>query len=256
MIQITKDRNGKLFMKAKFDLSVDENLFIVRRNIVDYIWKSAKLDGFDVTLLETEAIYNGISVANIKITDIIAVNNLKHAWQFVLDTIECPTDYSYICELDRIISGDMIKPYVSSEMDIKNALNEIKKIESPTERSSTIMLYCMRTQMFVDGNKRTSMLVANHEMIMNGCGVISVPIEYQPEFTKLLVKFYETNDMETIKQFVYDKCIDGLDMRTQEKSINEAIAKNPSLLKNRYDIKSITEEYKKYHSIKKNKPTF
>lgn len=235
-----------MHMEAKFDLSVDENVFIVRRNIVDYIWKSSKLDGIDVTFPETEAIYNGISVSNIKIADIIAVNNLKHAWQFALDTIDCPTDYFYIRELDRIINGDIIKPDVSSEIDIKNAFNKFQKIGSPTERSITMMLYCMRTQI----NKRTSMLVANHEMIMNGCGVISVPIEHQPEFIRLSVDFYETGNTETIKQFVYDKCIDGLDMRTQEKSINEAIAKNPSLLRNRYDIKSITEEYKKNHSIK------
>lgn len=68
---------------------------------------------------------------------------------------------------------------------------------------------------------RTSMLAANHEMIRNGCGIISVPIEIQPEFTKLLVKFYETNDMSAVKQFVFDNCIDGIDMETQRKYVEK-----------------------------------
>ncbi len=69
----------------------------------------------------------------------------------------------------------------------------------------------MRKQMFLDGNKRTSMLAGNHVMISNGCGIISVPIELQPAFTGLLIRFYESNDMTEIKQFLYENCIDGIE---------------------------------------------
>lgn len=74
----------------------------------------------------------------------------------------------------------------------------------------------MRSQMFLDGNKRTAMLAANHEMIINGCGIISIPIDSQIHFKKLLVDYYQSNNMEEIKQFVYDECIDGIDFRLQE----------------------------------------
>lgn len=254
-------------MKAKFNLTTDENIFVAKRNIIDYIWKSAKLEGLGVTFPETEAIFNGMSVPNVKVTDIIAVNNLKHAWQFMFDTIDCPTDYSYICELNRIVGGDNLiygsgylrtipvsiggtswKPEIPFEKEIKDNLKTISNIESPTERSITLMLYCMRSQMFVDGNKRTSMLAANHEMIINGCGIISVPIEHQPEFTRLLVEFYETNQMDELKQFVYDNCIDGLDLRAQERAVSQA-TDSSSLLKELSDLKARTEEYKKTHSI-------
>ena len=229
-------------MEAKFNLSVEENIFVAKRNIVDYIWKSAKLEGLGVTFPETDAIYNGISVANVKVDDIIAINNLKHSWQFLFDTVDCDTDYAYICELNKIVGGGNLiygagfirtvpvsiggtswRPDIPFEHVIKENLKTISEIENPTDRSITLMLYCMRSQMFVDGNKRTSMLAANHEMIKNGCGIISVPIEHQPEFTKLLVEYYETNQMETLKQFVYDNCIDGIDLRAQEKSIKQAI---------------------------------
>lgn len=68
----------------------------------------------------------------------------------------------------------------------------------------------MRKQMFLDGNKRTAMLVGNQVMISSGCGVISVPIEHQRDFATMLVQFYESNDMESLKAFLYDYCIDGI----------------------------------------------
>ncbi len=55
------------------------------------------------------------------------------------------------------------------------------------------------------------MLAGNHVMISNGCGIISVPIELQPAFTGLLIRFYESNDMTEIKQFLYENCIDGIE---------------------------------------------
>ena len=44
----------------------------------------------------------------------------------------------------------------------------------------------------------------------SGCGIISVPIEQQRDFTATLVQFYESNDMEPLKAFVYNYCIDGI----------------------------------------------
>ena len=227
-------------MQAKFNMSVEENIFVAKRNIIDYIWKSAKLEGLGVTYPDTEAIFNGMSAPNVKVSDIIAVNNLKHAWQFLIDNIDYPTDFPFICELNRLVGGDNLvinagfirnipvsiggtswKPDLPLESSIKENLSEILSIESPTERAIKLMLYCMRSQMFIDGNKRTSMLAANHVLISNGCGIISVPIEKQHEFTKLLINFYETNEYDRIIPFIYNECIDGMDFRKQEQFINK-----------------------------------
>ena len=70
----------------------------------------------------------------------------------------------------------------------------------------------MRSQIFWDGNKRTSMIVANKIMIENGCGIITIKEEYISEFNKLLTDFYNTNDMTKIMQFIYDNCIFGLEI--------------------------------------------
>ncbi len=224
-------------MENKFRMTVEENVFTAKRNIIDYIWKSARLEGLGVTYPDTEAIYNGMSAPGVKVSEIVAVNNLKHSWQFLLDTLDCPTDFKYICQLNRLVGGDNLiiragylrnvsvsmggtswKPDMPDEDKIRQDLEKISHIENPTERAITLMLYCMRSQMFLDGNKRTAMLAANHEMIMNGCGIISVPIEKQRDFTKLLVEFYETGDMDAIADFVYGECIDGIDFNTADRS--------------------------------------
>ncbi len=222
-------------MESKFFMTREENIFVAKRNIIDYIWKSAKLEGLGVTYPDTEAIFNGMRAPNVKVEEIVAVNNLKHAWQFLLDNLDVPSDYNYVCHLNKIVGGDNLvinagfihkvpvsiggtswKPDMPIESQIKEEIADVLKIEEPTERAITHMLYLMRKQMFLDGNKRTSMLAANQIMIANGCGIISIPIEYQPEFTRMLIDFYESGNMDDIKDFVYENGIDGIDFRQNE----------------------------------------
>jgi Fic family protein len=215
--------------KPKFNMTQEQNIFVAKRNIVDYIYKSAQLEGLGITYPDTETIVNGMSAPGVKVTDIIAVNNLKKAWQFLLETLEPPVDYAYVCKLNQLVGGDNLiynagyirtlpvsiggtswKPNVPVEDDVKAGLIEFQTIENPLERAISIMLYCMRGQFFLDGNKRTAMLAANKEMITNGQGIISVPVEMIPEFTPLLVDFYESGKAGEITTFIYNNCVDGL----------------------------------------------
>ena len=148
----------------------------------------------------------------------------------LIDNLDYLMDFPYICKLNQLVGGDNLiinagflrrvpvtiggttwKPDMPIESQIKEELADICALESPTDRGITLMLYLMRKQMFLDGNKRTSMLAANQVMISSGCGIISIPIEQQRDFTKMLVEFYESNDMQPLKQFVYDYCIDGIE---------------------------------------------
>ena len=108
------------------------------------------------------------------------------------------------------ISGTNYVPELPNEEEVKKKLNGFAKIECVTERAITIMCYLMRLQFFSDGNKRTSMLFANKIMIQNGKGIITIPIEEDEHFGKELTRYYETNNMENLKQFIYDKCIEGI----------------------------------------------
>ena len=222
-------------MISKFSMTREENIFAAKRNLIDYIWKSARLEGLGVTYPDTEAIFNGMRAPNVKVEDIVAIYNLKHAWRYLLDNLDVCDNFTFLCNLNRMvgsnnlmndagfirkvsvsIGGTSWKPDMPIESQIKEEIADVFTIAEPTERAITLMLYLTRKQMFLDGNKRTSMLAGNQIMIANGCGIISVPIEMQPTFTKMLVEYYESGDMDELKQFVYESCVDGIDFRQHE----------------------------------------
>lgn len=216
-------------MKSKYNMTQEENIFLAKRNIVDYIWKSANLEGIGVTYPDTQAIYNGMSVEGYSIEDINAVNDLKHAWQFLLEHINDELNLDFIKAVHRLlgkftvinagsvrrdevrIGGTEWIPEMPDETEIDEKISKIMNgKESSLDKALDLMLYLMRAQVFLDGNKRIAMLMGNKIMIENGQGIISVNQKDIKEFYSLLVTYYETNDGTKIKQFLYDNCIDGM----------------------------------------------
>ena len=221
-------------MENKFNLTREQNVFVAKRNIVDYIWKSANLEGIGVTYPETQAIYDGGVVNGLTVDKIIAINNLKYAWQFILENNELEDNFHILCHIHKLtceklvleqnlgklrttpvnIGGTSWQPDFPFESDIKDELTQI--LEQPektkTEIALDVMLYIMRKQMFIDGNKRVAMLFANKIMIDNGCGIISIAQENQPTFFTKLIKFYETGDNTDLKNWLYETSIDGINL--------------------------------------------
>ena len=58
--------------------------------------------------------------------------------------------------------------------------------------------------MFIDRNKRTSVIFSNHYLISKG--IIAIPVELTEEFKNLLIPYYEGKDEMKIKKFVREKC--------------------------------------------------
>ena len=89
-------------------MTQEENILYAKRNIIDYIWKSAKLEGLSVTFPDTEAIYNGYTDNFMKVDEVVAINNLKHAWQFLFETIDYPFDFPYLCKLHQLVGANLV----------------------------------------------------------------------------------------------------------------------------------------------------
>lgn len=73
------------------------------------------------------------------------------------------------------------------------------------------MLFGMRSQLFWDGNKRTSLISANKILIQNGKGILMVQDKNLKEFSQLLTQYYDINQSEKIEEFLYNHCIFGID---------------------------------------------
>lgn len=224
-------------MENKYNLTREQNVFIAKRNIVDYIWKSANLEGIGVTYPETQAIYDGGIVNGLTVDNIIAINNLKYAWEFILENKDIKSDYNTLCYIHKLtvdklvleqnlgklrttpvnIGGTTWKPDFPIESKIKEELEELlsEQDKTTTEIAIEVMLYIMRRQMFIDGNKRVAMLFANKIMIDNGNGIISIAQDKQAEFYEKLIKYYESGNMDNLKIWIYENCIDGINLNNQ-----------------------------------------
>ncbi len=217
-------------MLDKYHLTKKENISLAEYMLVFIIYNSAKLEGININYQDTKTILDGANVPSLRLDKINCILNLRDAWNFVLSNIDEAITLDFICKINSFVSrneslewgvlrtgkvginGVDYIPDIPNEAKIIADIKNIMEEKNITRRSLVLMLYLMRTQVFWDGNKRTSMIVANKIMIENGCGVITIKEEYFKEFNSLLTEYYNTNEMESLLKFLYNNCIFGMEI--------------------------------------------
>lgn len=217
-------------MLDKYHLPKKESTSLPEYMLVFIIYNSAKLEGINVNYQDTKTILDGANVPSLRLDEINCILNLRDAWNFVLSNIDEPITLELICKINAFVSrneslewgvlrtgkvginGVDYIPDIPNEAKIIANIKNIMEEKNITRRSLVLMLYLMCTQVFWDGNKRTSMIVANKIMIENSCGVITIKEEYFKEFNSLLTEYYNTNKMESLLEFLYNNCIFGMEI--------------------------------------------
>ena len=215
-------------MENKYQMTLEQNIFLAKRNLVDNVYANAKMEGINVTFPQTKTILDGVNVPSLKLDEIQCILNLRDAWKFVINNIGKTFNLDFICKVNEYvarneslewgtlrtgkveITGTQYIPEIPNKENVEKNIENILKIENATQRAITYMLYGMRSQLFWDGNKRTSTIVANKIMIENGAGIIKVPYEKLEKFNELLTEYYNSNDMQNVGDFIYENCIDGI----------------------------------------------
>ena len=221
-------------MIDKYNMGREDCIFLAKRNVVDYLWKASHIEGINATFADTQAVFDG-APSDLNVKGVITINNLKRAWQFILDNINYGADWQMIAELNGIlttslnnnagrlrdftvgIGGTSWIPDLPDLYKIKTDITNIYNISCETERCIKLMLYMMRSQPFADGNKRTAMMTANHEMIRYGRGIIVIDATNKATkkiFTDLLLDYYETGDDCELVDFIYNNCIQGFERQS------------------------------------------
>lgn len=216
-------------MKNKFQLTKEQNIFLAKKVLVSNIYNSAKLEGINTTYSDIQTILEGVNVPTLKLDEINCILNLRDAWKFTLSHIDAEINLDFICKINSFVSrneslewgvlrngkvginGVDFIPSIPKKEEVIKQMTNILEEENATSRSLNLMLYLMRSQLFWDGNKRTSMIVANKILIQNGCGILTVKEEFIPRFNQLLTEYYNTGEKEKIISFLYDNCIFGLE---------------------------------------------
>lgn len=225
--QIEKQLNSLGYSDDKLPIDVANNILFARANLKVNIYDQAILEGIATSYPETETIIENGEVIGVKASDVQKILNLKHAWEFILDkdVIASKTDYYMLCHIAKLVNegffedggrirgvhvkigGSSYIPPLPDEIDVKNKIREITEEKSDAiDIAIKLCLYCMKTQIFVDGNKRASVIFANHYLISQGKGFIVIPEKKVLEFTKLLVKYYEGEDEIFISDFIKNNC--------------------------------------------------
>ncbi len=216
------------YSNAELPARVQMNLDFARANMKSTIYDQAILEGVATTFPQTEDIIENGNVNGMSASDVQKILNLKHAWEFVLDkdVINYPTDYSILCHIAKLVNegfyqdggrirgvpvtigGTSYIPPLPIESIVKENLEALLTNTLPAgEKAITLCLSCMKAQIFNDGNKRISVIFANHYMISQGAGMLIIPEKEVPVFKKLLVDYYEDKDNGEITAFMKEKCI-------------------------------------------------
>ena len=224
---IDKQLQALGYTEGELSPQVQQNLDFARVNLKANIYDQAILEGVATSFPQTEEIIDNGMVNGMTVADVQKILNLKHAWEFILDkdVIQCESDYYILCHIARLVNenffddggrirsvpvsigGTKYIPPIPMEIDVKERIAElISQKGDAVDIAIGLCLYCMRTQVFLDGNKRAAVIFANHYLIAKGEGLIVIPDKLVPEFKKLLVKYYESNEAQAIKDFMRQSC--------------------------------------------------
>ena len=225
--RINKELVALGYEDAELPTRVLQNLDFARANMKANIYDQAVLEGVATSFPQTEDIIENGQVNGVSATDVQKILNLKHAWEFILDrdVIQSESNYHMLCHIAKLVNegffydggrirgipvqigGTSYVPPLPIESVVIERIDEIRSRDrEPIDIAIELCMYCMKTQVFMDGNKRASVIFANHYLIAKGMGFLVIPEKDVPEFKKLLVDYYEGAPLKIIGKFLREKC--------------------------------------------------
>lgn len=211
----------------KYHLNKSQSLFLAKKGQIKNIYCGMKMENRAVTLDQTRAILNGVNVPNIQLDDIQAILNMRDAWKFLLNTVSETITFEYWCKLNEYIarnealewgklrtgnvgiSGTDYVPPIPEKEQVITTLEDIvsDKGMTATDKALEVFTWGTRGQYFWDGNKRTSLMLANKILISAGAGIMTITDKYMEQFNVLLLEYYNTGKSSELKRFLYDNAI-------------------------------------------------
>lgn len=213
----------------KYKLTPEQSLFLAKKKWDENVYCGMKMENRAVTFPQTKTILNGVNVPNVQLDDIQAILNMRDAWKHLLNTINEPVTFEYWCKLNEFIarnealewgklrtgtvgiSGTDYMPPVPQQETVRQELADILNANiSATEKALNAFVWGARGQFFWDGNKRTSLTLANKILVEAGAGILTITDKYMEQFNVLLLDYYNTGISDTLKAFLYENAIHGI----------------------------------------------
>lgn len=203
-------------------LTREQNIFLAKKTFVELVFNAAYIEGCNVTFPQTQTILDGAVVNGVAVSDIQTILNLRDAWKYCIENVDAPLELEFVCKINEFVSrneslqwgtlrtgtvgvGDFI-PSVPVEEKVVEELKRIAAIALPVERVLACFAYGCKQQLFWDGNKRTSTIVASKILMESGNGILTIGKENAEEFNATLNNWYLNDELEPLKVCLR-KCI-------------------------------------------------
>lgn len=213
----------------KYKLTPEQSLFLAKKKWDENVYCGMKMENRAVTFPQTKTILNGVNVPSVQLDDIQAILNMRDAWKYLLNTIGEPVTFEYWCKLNEFIarnealewgklrtgtvgiSGTDYMPPIPQQEPVQQELVDILNADvSATEKALNAFVWGARGQFFREGNKRTSLTLANKILVEAGAGILTVTDKHMEQFNVLLLDYYNTGISDTLKIFLYENAIQGI----------------------------------------------
>lgn len=225
--RIDKQLAAQGYSEDALPASVIDHLAFARAHMKMNIYEQAVLEGVATSFPQTEEIIDNGKVSGMTATDVQKILNLKHAWEFILDkdVIASQSEFYMLSQIAKLVNegffaeggrlrgvpvtigGSSYIPPLPQEADVKDRIRDM--VEKPGEAidiAIALCLYVMKTKIFLDGNKRTAVLFANHYLISHAGGLLVIPEKEVPAFKRRLVAYYEGGPVAVIADFLKKNC--------------------------------------------------
>ena len=215
----------------RFHMTQEQSIFLAKKKWDENVYCGMRMENRNITFPQTKTILQGVNVPGVQLDDIQAVLNMRDAWRFLLATIAEPLTFEYWCKLNEFIarnealdwgklrtcsvgiSGTDYTPPVPVERQVREEFAAIITADATaTGKALEAFAWGTRGQFFWDGNKRTSMTLANKILVPAGAGVLTIADKHMEQFNTLLLNYYNTGEKEALKDFLYENTIQGLEI--------------------------------------------
>lgn len=214
----------------RFHLTSEQSRFLAKKKWDENIYCGMRMENRAVTFPQTQTILNGVNVPNVQLDDIQAILNMRDAWRHLLNTMDEPVTLEYLCKLNEFISrneslewgklrtgtvGISGTDYTPPIPEYEKVRNELEVIVTngditATEKALELFVWAARGQFFWDGNKRTSMMLANKILVAAGGGMLTITDKHMEHFNVFLLDYYNTGNSTELKKFLYENAIQSI----------------------------------------------
>ncbi|PHR54704.1 MAG: hypothetical protein COA44_12510 [Arcobacter sp.] len=197
---------------------------MAKKDKIDFIYNTSALEGNAMTYPEVQTLLEGVTVGGHKLSDEQQVLNQSRSIELLFKMIEESTfilNKECVCSLHKEVAreealswgvfrtanvnigGTQYLPPQANILDeiFKDGVKKLQSIKDPILKALTYFLFGARTQFFFDGNKRTSRLIMNGLLLIEGLPMLNIKARDKLEFNKEMIAFYDSGDY--IKTLTY-----------------------------------------------------